>query len=75
MYNKDAKSKIDALLREADAKLAEAAKIAEETKTWFDWSGPAYGMGGEYHPRSLPHYVDDDTDAEYFGWQASSNSC
>ena len=52
MTQKEAPAKIAALIKEAEAKIAEAEKIAEESGIDFSWSGPAYGMGGSYTPKS-----------------------
>lgn len=65
---KEAEAKINALLTEADAKLAEAARIADEAGVDFYWSGPDYGMGGYYTPEG-------DEWGGSPGWQASSTSC
>lgn len=61
---KEAEAKIKALLAEADAKLAKAARIADEAGVDFYWSGPDYGMGGYYRGESTSG-----------GWQSSSTFC
>ena len=68
---KEAEAKINALLAEADAKLVEAAQIADEAGVDFYWSGPDYGMGGYYTPEEKTNEWGESTS----GWQASSNSC
>lgn len=68
---KEAEAKINALLAEADAKLVEAAQIADEAGVDFYWSGPDYGMGGYYVPEEKANDWGESTS----GWQASSNSC
>lgn len=69
---KEAEAKINALLAEADAKLAEAARIADEAGVDFYWSGPDYGMGGYYTPEGKADEWGGSTSG---GWQASSYSC
>ena len=68
---KEAEAKIDTLLAEADAKLVEAAQIADEAGVDFYWSGPDYGMGGYYTPEGKTDKWGESTS----GWQASSNCC
>ena len=68
---KEAEAKINTLLAEADAKLAEAARIADEAGVDFYWSGPEYGMGGSYIPDEKASEWGESTS----GWQASSNGC
>lgn len=65
------KEKINQLLREAEEKLAEAQKLANEAGIVFYWSGPAYGMGGSYVSKEAAEQWGS-SDA---GWQASSYSC
>ena len=69
---KEAETKINALLAEVDAKLAEAAKIADEADVDFYWSGPGYGMGGYYIPECKTDEWGESTSG---GWQSSSTLC
>jgi hypothetical protein len=45
-------SKIDALLRDARAKIAEAERIADVSGLTFEWN-LEYGMGGQYVPAGV----------------------
>ncbi len=62
---------LQALLDDADAKLAEAAAFAREKKIQFHYDGPAYGMGGSFYPEKDKDEWGEDSN----GWQASSHSC
>lgn len=66
---KEAEAKIDALLAEANAKLAEATRIADEAGVDFYWSGPDYAMGGYYIPEGKWG------ESTSGGWQSSSYIC
>lgn len=67
----DIKTKIDQLLQEANLKLDEAARLAEENGEAFYWDGPTYGMGGSYRSEEyLKRWERSD-----YGWMASSQSC
>ena len=70
---KENKDQINALLAEAEAKLAEAEKIADATGTSFYWNGPSDGMGGYYTP--VVKSDEDDWEQSDAGWQSSSNNC
>lgn len=67
---KEAYAKIEELLAQADKALSKAAEIAELNDLEFSWSGPTYGMGGDYTPESLHGGSYSEP-----GWQASSQSC
>lgn len=63
--------KINEKLNEAEKALEEATQLAREAKVHFSWSGPAYGMGGDFDWESSTDQYGQETD----GWLASSNSC
>jgi len=67
---KEAKAKIAAILAEADAKLAEAVRLADEAGVDFYWEGPEYGMGGSYSSEKTAEQW-----GASAGWLASSYSC
>lgn len=80
MTQKEASTKIAALIKEAEAKIAEAEKVSNESGIDFSWSGPDYGMGGHYTAKSnvdKPEGAEEDwepSDSEY-GWNSSSSFC
>ena len=47
----DASKKIADKLAEIQRLLNEAQQIADENGVSFSWDGPAFGMGGSYHPK------------------------
>lgn len=55
---------LEAMVEKARVALKEAEEYAKEKGLSFYYSGPAYGMGGWFHPG----WSDD-------GWEASSGSC
>jgi hypothetical protein len=61
MTEQEIKEEMKRLVYEAEAKLVEAERFAEENKIGFSWE-PAYGMGGWY-------------DGEEQQWYPSSESC
>lgn len=73
----EVKNQINALLKEAQAKISEAEALADKSGEGFNWGGPAYGMGGWYNPEPSEKYEDSDGyyDSDEYGWQASSQSC
>ena len=81
----DSSKKIADKLAEIQRLLNEAQQIADENGVSFSWGGPAYGMGGSYHPKedwndsgcSENDWNDSGCsgdDGEY-GWMPSSQSC
>jgi hypothetical protein len=58
----EAAKKIADLLEQADALIAQAVGVSEESGISFYWDGPKYGMGGYYNP-------------EEDGWNTSAHSC
>lgn len=72
----DVRDKINAILKEAEAKIAEAEKLADESGEMFHWDGPAYGMGGYYTPETEFESSDGESwSSSDVGWAASSQSC
>lgn len=74
MNKSEAESKIADLIREADEKIREAEKLADEHGLQFSWDGPSYGMGGWYTPNH-PDWESSNCYGEETGWMASSHSC
>lgn len=80
---REANAKIAELIKEAEAKLNEAARIADQVQVDFYFEGMGYGMGGTYHPTKEGVSRDDWVNSEYdyddewyeSGWQSSSSSC
>ena len=77
MSEKGATKAIAELLEQANKFILSAEKIADKTGVDFYWSGPDYGMGGNYTPKNT-----EDADWEHSscsggesGWKSSSNNC
>ncbi len=70
---KDANDKIGALISEAEAKISEAEKIANEAGVTFSFS-VAYGMGGTYFPPKIKE-DDEEWEPSDTGWVSSSAQC
>ena len=77
MTDKEVQEKIAEKIKEANAALKEAQKLADENGTYFHWDGPAYGMGGGYQGKNWnsSNCEWETSDNEDSGWNASSQSC
>lgn len=74
---KEAEERISKLTNEAEEKIREAEKIADEFGLEINFS-VAYGMGGTYYPKknSWDESFDSDNSDDSEGeWRSSSSSC
>jgi len=68
------KEKIDQLVKEIYEKVKEAEALADEHGIEFGLN-IAYGMGGQYYPKSKDGEARNEWAPSTSGWYASSQSC
>jgi len=64
--SREVNEKIAALLKEAEAKIEEAERLAKEAGVDFHCSGPSYGMGGYFGQWNDSGCSDDDSSEDGF---------
>jgi hypothetical protein len=76
MSRREAMAKTSDLIKQAEAAIQEAEKIAKEYEIELYWEGFAYGMGGSFgkHSDGWCSSGEDESEREW-SWQSSSQSC